>query len=139
MTKGTIESDGACTLVYDGQCRLCVTAKQTLEKLESKEGSPQVRMIPYQSEEAQRLLGEHYLPGRPDFAFLVENNGELTRGVDAFLPLLPGLKGGRSIAALFRIPFVKPLAYLLYPLVARWRYRLFGEVPLQTDSSPQQN
>jgi predicted DCC family thiol-disulfide oxidoreductase YuxK len=52
-------------------------------------------------------------------------------GLDAFLPLLPGLKGGRMLATLFKFPLVKPLAYGVYWLIARYRYKLFGEVPLE--------
>jgi hypothetical protein len=55
---------------------------------------------PYQSEEAARLLGH------------------------AFLPLLPGLKGAGAFSMAW-LPFVKPIAYLLYRVLARHRYRLF--------------
>ena len=131
MAEGTPHNGQVCTLVYDGQCRLCVTAKDTLERLGSEPSRSPVRMIPYQSEEAKHLLGDSYRPGRPDVAFLVDSEGQITRGVDAFLPLLPGLTGGHILAFLFRMPLVKPLACLLYPVLARWRYRLFGEVPLE--------
>jgi len=87
-------------------------------------------MIPYQSDEARRLLGPRYRSGRPDAAFLVAPDGRITSGLDAFLPLLPGLKGGRVLAWFFTLPFVKPLGYWLYSLVAKYRYALFGEVPL---------
>ena len=74
-----------------------------------------VRMVPYQSEEAKQALGESYQPGRPNAAFLA---------------LLPCLKGGRVIAVLFIFPVVKPFGYLLYWFVARYRYSIFGQVPL---------
>jgi len=57
-------------------------------------------------------------------------DGTIASGLDAFLPLLPGLKGGRWLAKVFAVPLVKPLAEWIYRLVARFRYRLFGEVPL---------
>ena len=84
-------------LIYDGRCRMCVTAKGGLEQLRVEDKA--LRMIPYQSE-------------------------------DAFLPLLPGLKGGRVMARLFALPLVKPLGYWIYRLVAKYRYEVFGEVPL---------
>ena len=83
--------------------------------------------MPYQSEEAARCLGKAYQPGRPEAAFLVEADGTITQGLDAFVPLLPGLRGGWLLLTLWRIPFLRPLAYLLYHLVARYRYRLFGQ------------
>lgn len=87
-----------------------------------------VRFLPYQSDEAARRLGNEYVPGRPEVAFLVEENGAIRKGLDAFLPLLPGLKGGRLLYRLTQVSWVRPLAYLLYRLVARYRYRVFGSV-----------
>lgn len=118
-----------CLLIYDGECRLCVTAKNGLERLETQAGATPVRMVPYQSEEAKQALGEGYRPGRPDVAFLIRSNGEIASGLDAFLALLPGLKGGRLLSGFFSIPLVKPVGYLLYWSVARCRYVVFGKVP----------
>lgn len=119
-----------CLLVYDGQCRLCVTAKKGLERLETHADAAPVRMIPYQSEEAKQALGKSCRPGCPNAAFLVHPNGEVARGLDAFLALLPGLKGGLALTALLSFPLVKPISYLLYWFVARYRYAVFGQVPL---------
>jgi predicted DCC family thiol-disulfide oxidoreductase YuxK len=118
-------------LIYDGQCRLCVTAKEGLEHLEGSRLDGKVRFVPYQSEEAARCLGSEYRPGRPDVAFLVDADGRVSRGLDAFLPMLPGLRGGRMLLAVMRIPVLKPLAYLAYRIVARYRYRWFGQVRSQ--------
>ena len=137
MDQETSHSEPGDTLVYDGQCRLCVTAKETLERLESGPTRTGIRMIPYQSDEAKCLLGQEYRPGRPEVAYLITAQGQIRRGVDAFLPLLPGLKGGGILTAAFRNPLVKSLAYLFYPLLARWRYRLFGEVSLGRGSTRQ--
>lgn len=112
-------------LIYDDQCRLCVTAKEGLER--AGEGT-EVRFVPYQSEEAAHRLGADYKPGRPDAAFLVEGDGTISRGLDAFLPLVPGLRGGRVLHTILKIPLVRPLAELAYRLVARHRYKLFGSV-----------
>jgi predicted DCC family thiol-disulfide oxidoreductase YuxK len=113
---------------------MCVTAKSGLERLESKSSGTPVRMVSYQSEEAERLLGSIYRPGTPDAAYLIGPQGDIARGLDAFLPLLPGLKGGRLVEALFRVPFVRPICYLLYRFIARYRYSLFGEVPMEGHS-----
>jgi predicted DCC family thiol-disulfide oxidoreductase YuxK len=112
-------------LIYDGQCRLCVTAKDGIERL----GTPaDVRVVPYQSQEAASRLGGAYQPGRPDAAFLVEADGTITKGLDAFVPLLPGLRAGWLLLALWRVPLLRPLAHQFYRLIARYRYRWFGEV-----------
>ena len=112
-------------LIYDGECRLCVSAKEGLEQVGGEKG---VRFVPYQSEEAACRLGKEYKPGRPDVAFLVEQDGTINRGLDAFLPLVPGLPGGRLLLALLHVPLLRPLARLVYRLVARNRYRWFGTV-----------
>jgi len=112
-------------LIYDDQCRLCVTAKEGLERIgEDKD----VRFVPYQSEEAASRLGTEYSPGRPCVAFLVERDGTIRRGLDAFLPLVPGLRGGRVLHAILKVPLIRPLAYLAYRLIARYRYKWFGSV-----------
>jgi len=112
-------------LIYDDECRLCTTAKKGLEQLGKDQD---VRFVPYKSEEAVIRLGADYRPGRPDAAFLVEGDGTISTGLDAFLPLVPGLPGGRILLAMMRVPFLRPLAYLLYRLIARYRYKLFGSV-----------
>ncbi|HET9846245.1 MAG TPA: DUF393 domain-containing protein [Nitrospira sp.] len=131
MTEPFSKQSGQCVLVYDGQCRLCVTAKNGLEQLRGESHADEVRLIPYQSEEAKQVLGAHYRPGRPPAAFLVHPDRTIATGLDAFLPLLPGLKGGHPLAKFLSLRLVKPFAYLAYRLVARYRYRLFGEVPLK--------
>lgn len=119
-------------LIYDAQCRLCTTAKEGLERMQVSSGQRTVRFVPYQSREAADRLGQEYRGGRPSVAFLVDEDGTIHRGLDAFLPLLPGLPGGRVILALMHLPPFRPLGYLLYRLVARYRYRLFGQVPCDT-------
>jgi predicted DCC family thiol-disulfide oxidoreductase YuxK len=112
-------------LIYDAQCQLCVTAKERVEQFGQ---DLDVRWVPYQSNEAVRRLGAEYRAGRPDVAFLVERDGTIKKGLDAFLPLLPGLRGGRMLQAFMRVPLMRPLANLIYRLIARYRYRLFGSV-----------
>lgn len=116
------------TLIYDGNCRLCVAAKAGLERAGS---DPGLKWLPYQSGEAAACLGGAYRPGRPDVAFLVDEEGRISRGLDAFLPLLPGLRGGRFLLTLLQVPLARPLALLAYRLISRYRYQLFGQVSSQ--------
>ena len=119
-------------LIYDDQCRLCVTAKETLER---RADGGDVRFVPYQSEEAAQCLGSYYTSGRPDAAFLVEGDGTIKKGLDAFVPLLPGLRGGWFLLMLWRAPLLRPLACALYRLVARYRYQWFGAVTTSPSGS----
>lgn len=129
MAVAEPDSDRSCVVIYDAQCRLCVNAKEGIERLATGLPASKVRFVPYQTDEAARYLGEEYRQGTPDVAFLVQPDGRIQRGLEAFLPLLPGLPGGKVLAALFRIPFLKPFAHSAYRLVARHRYRWFGAVP----------
>jgi predicted DCC family thiol-disulfide oxidoreductase YuxK len=97
--------------------------------LETHTDTTPIRMAPYQSEEAKQALGDGSHPGRPNVAFLARPNGEIARGLDAFLALLPGFKGGRVFSVLLNFPLFKPFAHLLYWLVAWYRYSVLGKVP----------
>ncbi|TKB33501.1 MAG: DUF393 domain-containing protein [Nitrospira sp.] len=130
MADPSDKAPQVCLLIYDGECRLCDTAKKGLERLETQVDATPIRMVPYQSEEAKQALGAVYRPGRPDVVFLIRSDGEIASGLDAFLALLPGLRGGRILSGLFSIPLVKPVGYLLYWCVARCRYAVFGKVAL---------
>ena len=50
-----------------------------------------------QSDEAKLALGREYRPGRPETAFLIRPSGEVLKGLDAFLPLVPNLPGGKLL------------------------------------------
>ncbi len=119
-------STQGCLLIYDGECRLCVSTKQKLEALGIGQAESDVRFLAYQSEEAKRILGSFYRSGRPDAAFLVRPSGEVLRGLDAFLPLIPNLPGGKLLLWWLRFPSAKRLAEWGYRVVARLRYRWFG-------------
>lgn len=114
-------------LVHDGECRLCVSVKQKLEECGFGRVQSEVRFLPYQSEAARKALGQDYRPGRPDMAFLIRPSGEVFQGLEAFLPLIPKLPGGKHLLWWFRYPSAKRLAKWGYGIVARHRYRWFGE------------
>jgi predicted DCC family thiol-disulfide oxidoreductase YuxK len=114
-------------LVYDGECRLCVSTKQKLEKLGVGQAESDVRFLAYQSEAAKRILGPNYRSGRPDMAFLIQPSGEVLQGLEAFLPLIYTLPGGKLLLWWLRFPSAKRLAEWGYRMVARHRYRWFGE------------
>lgn len=119
-----------CILVYDGECRLCVSTKQQLEELGIGQAESDVRFLAYQSESAKRILGSNYRSGRPDVAFLIRPSGEVLHGLQAFLPFVPNLPGGRLLQWCLRLPSVMRLADWSYRVIARHRYRWFGEAVL---------
>jgi predicted DCC family thiol-disulfide oxidoreductase YuxK len=124
----------ACLLVYDGNCRLCVGTKEKLEEAGLGRPGSAIRFIPYQSDEAKQVLGSRYLPGRPDAAFLVRPTGEVREGLEAFLPLIPSLPGGRALLWVLRFVLARRMADWAYRVIARYRYRVFGH-SRSTDAS----
>ncbi len=117
----------ACLLVYDGQCRLCVGVKRRLERAGVGETGSDVRFAAYDSDEARQALGNRYQPGRPHVAFFVSRTGHVREGLDAFLPLLPRIPGGRAVQWLLRFRLARRVAEWAYRAVARHRYRIFGK------------
>ena len=123
-------STQVCLLIYDGECRLCVSTKQKFEKLGVGQAESDVRFLAYQSEEAKRVLGSKYRSGRPGAALLIQPSGKVLQGLDAILPLARSLPGGKLLLWWLRFPPVKRLAELGYGMIARHRYRWFGEADL---------
>ena len=117
----------ACLLLYDGECRLCVFVKTKLDQLRVGQAGTDVRFLTYQSDEALMALGREHRPGRPDVAFLIRPSGEVLQGLDAFLPLVPNLPGGKLLLWWLGFPSAKRLAEWGYRMVARHRYQWFGE------------
>ena len=120
-----MSQDSDRILIYDADCRLCVSAKERLERVGAEQD---IRFVAYQSDEAASRLGNQYKPGRPAVAYLVDHEGHVQAGLEAFLALLPGLPAGRFWTGLARLPLVRPLAFLAYRLIARYRYHWFGVV-----------
>jgi predicted DCC family thiol-disulfide oxidoreductase YuxK len=126
MTQQGRQNGPCCLLIYDGECRLCVAAKERLEQAADGRALSTVQFVPYQSAQAQHVLGARYRPGRPAVAFLVEPSGTVKEGLDAFLPFAPSFFIGRMLLMLLRVPLGRPVAELIYRVIAKFRYRLFG-------------
>ena len=125
MDSANQQPSQECLLIYDGRCRFCLMAKEAIEERDEGTGA---RFVKYEDKEAEQRLGPHYSPGDPDVAFLVEADGTVRRGLDAFVPLLPRIRGGRFILFLLRLPFGRAIGKLAYGVIARYRYRWFGTV-----------
>lgn len=115
-------------LIYDGRCRLCIAAKHGLGRAGLGAAGSGLRMVPYESEEAAKVMGSRYRPGPPAMALLVHPSGQVLQGLEAFLPLAPGIPGGRAVRWMLRRAFVRAVAERVYRWVARHRYRIFGAV-----------
>lgn len=66
-----------------------------------------------------KALGQDYRQGRPETAFLVRPSGEVLQGIEAFLPLLSSLRGGKVL-----------LWILQWPSQGSWRNTVIGSFPV---------
>jgi predicted DCC family thiol-disulfide oxidoreductase YuxK len=87
-----------------------------------------VQMIPYESQEAVRALEEQYRPGPPSMVYLISSAGGVPQGVDAFLPLMHGLPGGKFVRWMLQWSITRRSAERVSRWIARHRYRLLSTV-----------
>lgn len=115
-------------LLFDGECGLCNRCVRLLLRLDRE---AKLRFAPLQSPAAQAYLRTRGLP-TADFdslVFVADWRGAVapllrTDGVLAALRLCPGT--GRALAAVLGI-FPASWRDWGYKLIARWRYRIWGE------------
>jgi len=116
-------------LLFDGECGLCNRCVRLLLRLDR---AGRLRYAPLQSPVAQAYLQARGLPTQdfdslvfvPDWADPTMAPLRRTDGVLAALRLCPGT--GRTLAAGLGL-FPAAWRDAGYKLVARWRYRLWGE------------
>lgn len=115
-------------LLFDGECALCARVVRMLRALDHHQ---RLRFAPLQSSAAQRYLIEQGLP-TSDFDSLVyvpewgQPKAEPLFRTDGALAALAAVGGiGRMLATLRVLP--RGWRDGGYRLVARWRYRLFGQ------------
>ena len=115
-------------LLYDGICGYCNWIVRFIARIDRLE---RVRFAPLQSGLAKSILDRHQTVRCMDTAVLVEHAGSpyeriytkwaMTRG------LWPHLRGFWKIACRLLALVPLPLGDLLYDLIARYRYRIFGK------------
>ena len=115
-------------VLYDGVCGLC---NQLVQFLLKRDKHDQLRYASLQSDFASKILVRHGLnPKDLDTVCVVINYQEtdervLTRST-AILNVIKNLGGIWKVAALGKV-VPRPIRDLLYELVARNRYRMFGK------------
>ncbi|MBX3326327.1 MAG: DUF393 domain-containing protein, partial [Nitrospira sp.] len=92
--EGRLLPPQACLLIYDGECRLCVSVKMALEQREVNPTRTGIQFVAYQSKAARVALGQRYRCGRPETAFFIQPSGKVLQGLAAFSPILPYIGGG---------------------------------------------
>ncbi|MCC3376930.1 thiol-disulfide oxidoreductase DCC family protein [Cohnella sp. REN36] len=125
----------ALTVVYDGECNLCLA---TVAKLQTLRTRSEIRYATLQS------LEEGSIPSWPAIAHVpaerlaaqlhvTDEAGRLYGGSEAVMRLLQEVPSLRWLAVLGGLPGMKGVSRALYRLIARHRYRLFGRTPICAD------
>jgi predicted DCC family thiol-disulfide oxidoreductase YuxK len=111
----------AIIVLFDGYCVLCSHFAQRLIKCLGS----QIRLIPMQSSEGQKKLQHHLLSSIPNEVVIIKDKKAIT-GVAAVIQLMKMSKGICQLAGKIIQLVPHPFSQLIYRLVARYRYRLFG-------------
>ncbi len=110
----------AVTLLYDGQCRLCQRSAQRVRRWDAGQ---RVRLLDLHAPEASLQFPQVKLEQALAKVHLVDGQGRVYRGIDAWSRVLRELPGRRWIAHVMEAPGVHALAAKAYQWVARNRYR----------------
>jgi predicted DCC family thiol-disulfide oxidoreductase YuxK len=111
-------------LLYDERCVLCQNTVRTLSKLET---AVPLTMLPLQQVDISSIL-----PGLQEEQLLaqlhvVTQDRQVFKGADAVFRILREVPSYRWITSLERVPGFRAWARVLYRLIAKYRYRLFGK------------
>ena len=128
VTQASSESDdrtaevGQCLLFFDGVCGLC---SRSVDFVLARDRRSIFQFAPLQGETARQLLPPAYVNDLNSMVLLVE--GRSFRKSSAAVRVLWRLGFGWRLLSVFAWLVPLPLRDLVYDLVARNRYRLFGK------------
>jgi predicted DCC family thiol-disulfide oxidoreductase YuxK len=110
-------------VLYDGSCGLC---SRSVRFIADHDPAGRFRFAALGSDVATEILHGARVPAQlPDSVVLVESDGTVRVQSDAALRILGQLRGpARHLARLRIVP--RPLRDVVYRLIARTRYRVFG-------------
>jgi predicted DCC family thiol-disulfide oxidoreductase YuxK len=112
------------TLFYDGGCALCHRAVRFVLKHDPTGAA--FRFAPLHGETFRSKVPAALRSALPDSLAVLTRDGRLLVRSQAVLHVLRNLGGPWKTAAAFLRWIPRPLADMLYTLVARVRYRVFG-------------
>lgn len=110
-------------LIYDAECRLCVSSKEWVERWDRRR---RIAFLPFQTAEAKERVPDLAGMACMDALRFIDAQGNAASGMEAFRRMLPLLPMGRLLSLLFYIPGFSWLAVKIYRQIAENRYRWFG-------------
>jgi predicted DCC family thiol-disulfide oxidoreductase YuxK len=116
------------TVVYDGECNLCLATVDKLRKLPVRAELTFVPLQKLQSGEVQAWPGIDDVPpaSLSSQMHVTDEQGQRYSGTDGIFKLMSLTPGLTWLATAGQWPGLRTLSKWLYRLVARYRYRLFG-------------
>ena len=115
--------DNRHIVIFDGLCNLCNGAVNFIIKRDPK---AIFVFTPIQSDLADKLMRDHQIISAEIDTFLLIKNGKAHIRTDAALEITKDLSGLWFLFRVFRI--IQPsLRDILYRLIAKNRYKLFGK------------
>lgn len=118
-----MDTEGNHIILFDGVCNLCNGTVQFLIERDSK---AKFKFASLQSEKGQALLADFDLPASDFDTFVYIENGNCFTKSTAALRVLKKLGGTWRLFYIF-IMLPKKVRDLLYNVVVRNRYKLFGK------------
>src|SRR6476659_7782375 len=109
-------------ILYDGVCVFC---SRWVRFVIARDAQRRFRFTPIQSDYGTRLAQAFGIDPADPYTNAVIHGGVAYFKSDAALTVLSSLPGWRWVRVLFWMP--KPLRDVVYNLVARNRYRIFGK------------
>jgi predicted DCC family thiol-disulfide oxidoreductase YuxK len=110
-------------VVFDGICHVCSGWVQFMERHRLE---PPFKLIPMQSEKGKSLLTAYGIDPEDPATFLVLDGGRQFTQSDGAIHVIATLGGAWSLFKVARV-IPKPWRDALYRLLARNRYRWFGQ------------
>lgn len=114
---------GPPVVLFDGVCNFC---NNSINFIIARDPRGTFRFAPLQSEVAEAMLGSAGLPTSGHQSVVLFEDGRVHTRSDAALRIARRLSGAWPAFTVFRL-VPGPIRDLVYNLIARNRYRLFGK------------
>jgi predicted DCC family thiol-disulfide oxidoreductase YuxK len=119
------ENASADIVIYDGHCKFCTSSVQKLASWDTK--SHKLVFLSLHDPEVQSRFPQLTYDQLMKEMYLVDRQGSIHRGAEAFRYLTTRLPRLYPLAPLLHIPFSLPLWRWAYRQIARRRYRIMGK------------
>jgi predicted DCC family thiol-disulfide oxidoreductase YuxK len=122
-TLPRVTTPAPLTVLFDGGCRLCTRSAQMIQRVF---GRDRVALRDFQQSGALDPYPTVTAEAATKKMHVVMPDGRVFAGAEAFARILANVRILGWSAWLYYVPGVRQFADVVYALVAKYRYRLFG-------------